>query len=275
MNAVPPYFDYLIEAFRRGQAGRHVHLGHWDPPLAPEAEPSPREFEQAQERLAQTLLAMAALGNGQGVLDAGCGFGGTLDLVNGRHAGMELVGVNVDPRQLDLCRRIGPANGNRLRWELADACGTPLPAASFDRVLCIEAMFHFRSRRAFFAEAARLLKPGGILVASDIAMDATRLPAGTPRFAVEAAVRDGFGPWPDFWGAEGGHEALARAAGLVPAGWRDATANTLRSHRFTVPSSLDEGRDPGEPAGRAALALRWLHRAGPLRYLYMRFDKPA
>jgi len=56
-------------------------------------------------------------------------------------------------------------HGNCLRWELADACRLPFPDASFNHVLCVEAMFHFASRRTFFAEAARVLSPrrhGGV-----------------------------------------------------------------------------------------------------------------
>jgi hypothetical protein len=54
----------------------------------------------------------------------------------------------------------------------------------------------------------------------------------------------------------------------------DATANTLPSHRFIVPASADESRDPGDPTLRANLMLRWLHTHGHLRYLYLRLDRP-
>ena len=45
------------------------------------------------------------------------------------------------------------------------------------------------------------------------------------------------------------------------------------SPRGSLP--LDERRDPGDAASRSALMLRWLHRQGYLRYLYLRYDKPA
>jgi SAM-dependent methyltransferase len=218
---------------------------------------------------------MADLRSGQSVLDAGCGFGGAFDLINRQLGNMALTGVNIDPRQIDICRSVQPANGNVLRWELADACRLPFAEASFDRVLCIEAMFHFPSRRAFFAEAARVLKPGGALVASDILIAASAKQADVPGFSIEAPIRDGFGPWPDFWGMDADHASLAAAAGLQAVELRDATANTLRSHRFTAPSALDERHDPGDTAGRAALMLCWLHRNAHLRYLYMRFGKAA
>jgi SAM-dependent methyltransferase len=263
MRGVPPYFDFLIEAFRRGETGRFVHLGHWD------AEPTarPDDFARAQARLDAILLDMAGLADGQQILDVGCGFGGTLQSIDRRHAHMHLTGVNLDPRQLELCRQIASIHRNRLVWEEADACRLPFADCTFDRVLCIEAMFHFASRRDFFAEAARVLRPGGILVASDIVLVDSAAPLDP-----EASLREGYGPWPDPWSREGDYDALA--ADLRSTLRIDATRNTFPSHRYTCPPSLDENRDPGSPALRAALMLRKLHREGHLKYWYLRFDKP-
>lgn len=266
---VPAYFDRLIAARRRGLVGRFVHLGHWDAPSSEAVD----EFERAQARLNAVLLEMAELRAGQAVLDVGCGFGGTLDAANRALAGMSLTGVNIDARQIEICREITPLNRNRLRWMQADACELPFPEGSFDRVLCIEAMFHFASRRAFFEQAARVLKPGGVLVASDMVLTDSARRIGVPPLCIEAPIQDGFGPWPDFWGRDADHRALGRAAGLRCTTWRDATESTLPSHRFTTPSAADEFADPGDATVRAALVLRWLHSSGHLRYLYMRFDR--
>jgi cyclopropane fatty-acyl-phospholipid synthase-like methyltransferase len=43
-------------------------------------------------------------------------------------------------------------------------------------VISVEAAFHFASRRAFFEECVRVLRPGGVLTMSDIATQ--RLPRG-------------------------------------------------------------------------------------------------
>jgi SAM-dependent methyltransferase len=262
--AVPPYFDGLIAGFRRGAVGRHVHLGHWDRP----ASDAPGEFERAQARLDDIVAGMADARSGDAVLDVACGFGGTLEGLNRRLERAELTGINIDARQLELCRGIAPRRGNTLRWQEADACRLPFADAAFDRVLCIEAMFHFASRRAFFGEAARVLRAGGRMVASDIVIDPrARALAEAP--ALEAAIRAAYGPWPDFWSADADHAALASGAGLRLAEQADATAATLPSHRFTAPSH----GPASDPAGRAALALKWLHENGHLRYLYLRFDK--
>ena len=269
---VPPYFDHLIEGFQRGEVGRFVHLGHWDEPPPSDQPPVAGELERAQERLDDLLLDMARLEDRQAVLDVGCGFGGSIARINERHRGMRLVGVNVDPRQLDICRRIEPANRNLIEWKQADACDLPFPERAFERLLCIEAMFHFASRRRFFREAARLLRPGGVLVASDIVLTESARRLDVPRHVVEAPLQDGFGPWPDPWGDEGDHRELALEAGLRPDLVHDATASTCPSHRFTVPSG--ESWAPGEPAASAPVMLKWLHRGGHVKYLCLRFTKP-
>ncbi len=271
MNArqLPAYFDYLIEAFHRGETGRSVHLGYWDAP-----DTADEDFAAAQGRLDERLLSMAAIGRGHAVLDVGCGFGGTLERLNGRLEEAWLAGVNIDPRQLAICRQVAPANGNRLEWQEADAGRLPFAASSFERVLCIEAMFHFPSRREFIAEAARVLKPGGRLVGSDIALAKSARAIASPGFSIEAPLRDGYGPWPDFWGDDADHARLAQSAGLRAVELEDVTANTCPSHRFTAPRDADEARDTGNVAVRAALMLRWLHQQGHLRYTLFRFDKP-
>src|SRR6185295_10101508 len=113
----PPYFDVLIDAFRRGDAGRAVHLGYWDDPMRPAA-----DFERAQARLNEVLLDAAELRSGQAILDVGCGLGATLEQVDARHARMRLVGVNIDPRQLAICRELAAHRENTFEWVDADAC---------------------------------------------------------------------------------------------------------------------------------------------------------
>jgi MPBQ/MSBQ methyltransferase len=275
-SRVPPYFDFLIERFHRGVVSRFVHLGHWDqaPPLDPDEPPRLQEIERAVERLTQVLVDMADLHNAQRVLDVGCGFGGTLQHINQRFGNMWLVGINIDPRQLEICRQLDPLNHNELRWVGADACHLPFPDCSLDRILCVEAMFHFASRRTFFREVARVLQPGGALVASDIVLTESAKQVDVPRFCIEAPLRDGYGPWPDFWGEDADYRELGSAAGLSCTSLLDATLHTRPTHRFMVPHDAEAQPDPGDPLLRAAMMLKWLHDKDHLQYVYMRFDKP-
>ena len=266
--SVPPYFDGLIEAFHHGQTGRFVHLGWWD------AQPTPTElaadgaFGAAQARLNDQLLVLADLHDGLRVLDVGCGFGGTLETLNDRWQRQALIGLNIDPRQLALCATMQARNGNALCWLQADACALPLPAASVDRVLCLEAIFHFASRARFFAEAARVLAPGGFLVISDIAITP---PAGSADAAALAAqlpaLQAGLGPWPEPLVADCTHAALVDAVGLQLNEHIDGTRATWPSHAYTAPA----GGAATDAVGRGAATLAALHQAGRLRYPLLRY----
>lgn len=266
---VPPYFDGLIAAFGAGQVGRFVHLGLWDEPPTPAMLAEPDAFQRAQARLNDRLLEMADLADGQRVIDVGCGFGGTVEAVDLRYRQMELVGLNIDARQLEICRRLRSRAGNTMRWVQGDATALPLPQASVDRLLCFEAMFHFTSRRQFFFEAARVLAPGGVMVASDIQLRPAAAGDHGPDAALMYAVHQGFGPWPDFWSQDADLGALASSAGLACTYHCDVADAMLPSHVFTAPG----GAGSKDPIGRAAAALAVLHRTGRLSYILARFER--
>lgn len=265
---LPLYLDGLIASYQSGRTARWVHLGFWEQPPSAADLAQAGAFAQAQLRLNDALLAMAALADGQRVVDVGCGLGGTLAAINGRHRNMQLLGINIDARQLALCRDIEAGPGNTVRWLQADACALPLPRASADRLLCIEAMFHFDSRERFLQEAARILAPGGRLVCSDIVWRGPAL-ISPDEHALADAVRTGFGPWPALLHTGIDHRALAAAAGLHCVGWFDATEATLPSHVFTAPA----GAAARGPIARAAAALAQLHRGARLAYPLMAFER--
>ena len=243
ITGLPPYLNGAIAAFRSGQTGRDLHLGYWADPPGLDTACSAAEFQAAQAELTRRVLALAEIRPSARVLDVACGLGG---LLAGLGKGLDLLGLNLDPRQLALCRGV-PA-----RFVAADACALPFPDASFDAVFCVEAMFHFKSRSVFLAEAARVLRPGGVIVLTDIL---ARPPghAPWPLAVMEDAIRRDYGPWSQIWTGRPTHPGLR-------ATWHDWTAQTLPSHRFTARG----GALPRQPG--AGDVLRWLHAKGHLTY---------
>jgi SAM-dependent methyltransferase len=240
-------------------------------------------MDQAQRRLNEVVVGLAAVGDGMAVLDVGCGVGGTLASIAEEHTGLRLTGLNLDERQLEIARReVFPGTGNTADWIQGDGCALPFEPASFDRVLAVECQFHFPSRRRFFAEVARVLRPGGLLALSDFVpseeLRRLRKTPTWPAYAVAALLQGGLGPWPDPWGDEGTLEELGDAVRLKVVTTLDATAETLPS--FSSFLSRVTGADGPElnvsamnVVDRSVATLGWLQSRGLFRMQYVLLQK--
>ena len=177
------YFDSLIDARREGLVSDHVHLG-----LFPDAGPVPT-LDRAQAKMAWHHLAQLDLIDGASIVDIGCGFGGTLRLIDGQLSRVRFTGVNIDPRQIDLARS-GDWR-NPVDWLLCDAAQFSTGRTRWaDHIVSLEAMFHFPDLSGFFAACAQALRPGGRMVTSTILFG-----VGASTASV-GSVCQGFSPWP-------------------------------------------------------------------------------
>ncbi|HEX7349855.1 class I SAM-dependent methyltransferase [Brachybacterium sp.] len=95
------------------------------------------------------------------VLDAACGTGAVSRQLAAR--GHEVVGVDLSEGMLSRARRAVPA----ARFLQGELTSLPLPAAGVDHVVCSLALTHLPDLAPFFAEAARVMRPGGHLLVLD------------------------------------------------------------------------------------------------------------
>ncbi len=135
-----------------------LNLGLW------EGHGDEAEAAAAVRRLVSTLAR--ELPRDAVILDAGCGLGVQDAVIAETARPCRLIALNITLSQLLSGRADLSASGASPLC--ADAVRLPLRSGSIDGLISVEAAFHFSSRGAFFAEAARVLRPGGILSMSDV-----------------------------------------------------------------------------------------------------------
>jgi cyclopropane fatty-acyl-phospholipid synthase-like methyltransferase len=162
---VEAYYEANSRRFLRyGQGGGQgsIHRAVWAPGVSTE--------QQAFEHV--NALVLKHLGVGPEitphVVDLGCGIGATLTYLAQNRA-LTGLGVTLSALQVSLAQerfaRLAP--DAQLRCVQGSFLQVPEPAGSFDAAYAIEAFIHTDDPRQFFAESARLLKPGGVLLVCD------------------------------------------------------------------------------------------------------------
>ncbi len=114
------------------------------------------------ERAMLDLFAEMTLAVGSEVADVGCGTGRLLPYLAGR--GLSPRGVDLSPGMVEVARRENPA----FAYEVADLRELPFEDASLAGVVCWFSLIYLPpdARAHAFAELARVVKPGGYLVAA-------------------------------------------------------------------------------------------------------------
>jgi ubiquinone/menaquinone biosynthesis C-methylase UbiE len=276
-----PYIDYLLNEFERGNAaveksfGRHVHWGYWDDPGTAVGDDD--DYARAAERLTQEVCAAASIAEGDRVLDAGCGFGGTLASLNERFGSLRLVGLNIEGRQLARAAgQVMPLPGNWAAFCQADACALPFSREIFDRVLAVECVFHFPSRESFFREAHRVLRPGGTLALTDFVPAAGFMPISGLKLPKRFEAYNVFGSY-NLRCTVGRYRRLAADTGFAVTAARNLTGNILPTYRYLQRlAAADASSNKRTDFVKYLIGLqRLLGRTGLLNYYLLSFRKPT
>jgi SAM-dependent methyltransferase len=119
-------------------------------------------------------------------LDAACGTGRWAELLAARDH--RVIGVDGSSTMLDRARRRVPA----AEFRTGDLHELPVADASVNLVVCALALTHLPDLRPAFAEFARVLRPGGHLLVSD--MHAERVLRGSVPTVRDSAGRPGLLP---------------------------------------------------------------------------------
>jgi SAM-dependent methyltransferase len=163
---VRAYYDANTDAFvRHGQGGAlgAIHRAVWGPGVVTRE----RAFRYVEDLIAGEIDALA-LDRPAHLIDLGCGIGTSL-LYLAQRRDLIGTGITLSPVQA----RHGEARisalglSHRVRVREGDYCALPPDVGPADLAYAIESFVHGPSAERFFAEAARVLRPGGRLIVCD------------------------------------------------------------------------------------------------------------
>ena len=135
-----------------------------------------RKYADKHQKMARSFGAeytrkLTARGYSEGkILDAGCGFGGTLLNLSKNFPEAEGVGIDMSDPLLELAQQTAEAQGveERVVFEKADVQEIPYPDDSFDVVISTNVVHHVADPLAMLKELERVLAPEGMLYIADI-----------------------------------------------------------------------------------------------------------
>ena len=115
------------------------------------------------------LIDLAQLSASDRVLDAGTGIGGTARLVAAEHC-CRVTAVDVTPEYCEIAQWLNEAVGlgDLIEVRVADVTALPFDAASFDVVVSQHVQMNIADKQRLYAEARRVLAPGGRLALWDV-----------------------------------------------------------------------------------------------------------
>jgi tocopherol O-methyltransferase len=270
-EAVASHYDEL-DRFYREIWGEHVHHGLWRNGAKTRAE--------AVREMARFVARRARIAPGDRVCDIGCGYGATARML-AEECGAVVTAITISRAQHEQGRKQAPS-GNPAHV-LGDWLRNDFAGESFDAAIAIESSEHMPDLGAFFAQAFRVLRPGGRLAVNAwLSCDA---PTDFQRdWLLEPICREGRMP---IMGTAGEYEQAGREAGFVLENFEDVSSAVARTWReigrafawklLCQPEYLrflfDEHARNRDFA-LTAFRLRFAYRFGVMRYGAFDFRKP-
>jgi tocopherol O-methyltransferase len=264
MGAVASHYDEL-DPYYRELWGEHLHHGLW--------QRGDESVDEAVCALVDQVAYAARIPRGGSVCDVGCGYGATARRIAARHDA-RVVGLTVSRVQAERAERFGGGPGAPLIL-CRDWQDNGLASETFDAVVAIESSEHIADKDRFFAEAARVLRPGGRLV---VCAWLSHDPSGpwARRFLLEPICREG-----RLAGLATAAETLEwiGRAGFAGATWDDWSARVRRtwaicSYRLVAAIATDRRyrqlllRGPAEHRtfARCVLRIGMAYAVGAMQY---------
>lgn len=137
-----------------------IHFGFYDENAS--------THEEAVQNVNRKMAEMISIKKGEKVLDAGCGIGGAAIWL-AKYKNAKVTGITPVKHQVEAGSELAKEKGlnHLVDFEQQSFTDIQFTDASFDVVWACESVCHADSKRDFYQEAFRILKPGGRLVMAE------------------------------------------------------------------------------------------------------------
>lgn len=137
-----------------------LNLGYWK---------KANTISEAAKALVDLVIEKGNLGNNQNILDAGFGYGEQDIQILKDCPNSVIQAINISKHQIDYALKLRDDFNLQKRYfpKYGDAAKLADYKQSFDRIISIEAAFHFNTRKRFLQNAFKLLKQNGIICIAD------------------------------------------------------------------------------------------------------------
>lgn len=158
-----------------------------DAPLTPEILAPIDHFHGGGLAATRDLVALLAPQAGERLVDIGCGIGGPARWIAAQF-GCHVPGIDLTPAFCAAGEALNAATGmtDKVRIVEGSALDLPFDPASFDRAYSQNVIMNIADKGGFYREAWRVLRPGGVLALSNLALG----PNGPPHYPVPWATTE-------------------------------------------------------------------------------------
>jgi len=159
--------DYRVLWFNKRT--RAVHFGYYDHKV--------KSHGEALLNLNKVMALKCGVKDGDIILDAGCGRGGS-SLWLAENYNVHVTGITLVPHQVEKAQKAASKSQleSKVSFSEQDYSNTDFKDNSFTVIWACESMCHASEKLNFYKEAFRLLKPGGRLICADYFREKRPLP---------------------------------------------------------------------------------------------------
>lgn len=244
-----------------------LNLGYWK---------DSRSYPEAASSMARLLGDALELKAEDRLLDVGFGFAEQDFLWLEEYGVSHITGLNITPMQVERARARAAERSlsDRLELQVGSATEMPFREPTFTKVSALECAHHFLTREQFFAEAFRVLQPGGRLGLCD----GIPLPGQKLTFFSRMVLRRWASPVENFYDRDTYKKKL-EAIGFV-----NVKVRSIREHVFPGTLQYSKLRRSGMSLNEALVSLtpeqtrqlleEW-SKLGITDYVLATADKPA